>query len=534
MKRLLTAVIVGLLLTACSKPARAPVSPEPAQTAAPAAGSEAAAPAAPVPEYHPGEKHQQALLRIAAEEYMTAEWLLKQVVAAEPRAAEAWNDLSLVQAELGRFREAAASARKALEIRPGFTFAEYNLGLALLQTSDGWRNAKPHLEASAKAQPDRPEPLYALGLWYKYAGDLARAEATFQQAAQMNYGPAAGALVLLEEDVAQSVNVGQVVSRFPDAPVQVIWDLMRGYIQSGYTRRIEQILPVRLRPTGETAWAALLREESSTDKRTALQFQVPTPLHDYMGACEIPGYGPVEMQVIDHPAGQQVLVTTAGRSLVCGRKGRFVEELFAATAPVTILEDGLMAGGTLYRYLPETSQYLPGPNAAKQEGLLAAIRKTGYEVRTDSGVWAAVDLKQAGGAGLAFAWEGGVAFQPDGGPVTVYAFDQGTGTYGLMAPYPHRVGTVTIPGQVFLAVSTLQPGGPNGADVLVLRYDPAGKRLTPIFRASSDGAGFDSDSVYTSFKGYRPQGGFDVYTTVYTWDETKGTFVPGKAQKDGK
>lgn len=524
MKRLALVAVTAAFVTACSLPGQKPASTEQPDPSV-------SAPTAPQQNYRPGDKHQQALKLIGDEDYPAAETLLNQVVAAEPQAAEAWNDLSLVQARLGRFRAAAKSATQALKLRPGFAFAEFNLGLALLQTGDGWQEAKPHLEASAKAQPDRPEPLHALGIWYRYSGDLKEARSYLQKAHAMKYGPAWPDLVGLDQPAQKSQAVTQVAARFPDAPVQLIWNLMQGYVQQGYTRRIERVIPIRLRPKGETYWAALLREESPSDKRTSVQFESLDALSHYMGETALKGAGPVDLQVIDSPGGQHLLIAAQDRSLVCGLKGRFVESLFAEPGPIKPAPGGITAKGTFHRFVPEVSQYLDEPTARKLEGLITAIRAAGHKINTDSAVWAALELGTGGGAGLALAWGGGVAFKPEGDSVTVYSFANEPQKYRISYHYPHGIGKVTVSNHVFLAIQTLQPGGPNGANVLILEYNAAGKKLNPIFAGESDGAGFRETYVFTSFKRYLPQGGYERYVTDYVWDEQKYTFVAEKTWK---
>lgn len=530
MKKLALVVLAGLLLSACSRPA--PTNP-PAPVSTPKAETTKAAAPVVVPtaqqsaDYRPGEKHKEALRLIGTEEFPAAEVILRQVVTAEPKAAEAWNDLSLVQAKLGRFRDAAASAQKALTLKPGDPFVEYNLGVALLQTSEGWRDAKPHLEASAKAQADRPEPWFALGTWFKYAGDRAQAVAAFQKASA-KYGPAFAALNTLESEIKKGSAILQVVDKFPDAPVQITWELLSGYIAQGNTRVIEQVMPIRLRQQGETYWAALVRDTSSTGPGLSVQFEDIDPMDKYLGGCGVPGAAPVTLQLIDQSVGQHLAITAGGKTNVCGLKDGMIELLFAATGPVSIAPAGLTSNGVLHQFVPEASAYVPASVANQAASLVTELRKAGYSVKTDTAVMASLDLKTAGGTGMAFAWGEGVAFKPDDGrPIAVHPFKDSRGVQSVMFAYPYKVGTVTVPNHTFLVIETHQPGGPNGGDVLVLEYNPTGPALKRIFSGSGDGAHFDATAVYTSVKIYQPQGGFKSYRTTYNWDETAYTFVKG-------
>lgn len=518
-------LLVGLLAGACSRPAPS-LNPAPVSTSK--ADTPVAATSSPkLQEYQPGQKHQEALRIIGEEDYVAAEAALQQVTAAEPGAAEAWNDLSLIQYKLGQYRDAAASAERALTLKPGFTYAEYNLGLALLQTGDRWRDARLHLEASAKAQPDRPEPWYALGTWYQYAGDLAQAKTALQKAGP-NYGPARGALSTLNAQVRNWAEVQQVLDQVPQAPVQLIWNLKFGYVPQGYTRTVDQVAPIRLREKGETNWAALVRDRSSRDTKTSVQFQALNPTNDYLGSCAVPGSGPVTLQVLDQPGGQHLAVTAGGKTTICALKGRLVEAVFTATGPVSITPDGLMVSGARHQFYPELMAYVPASDAWLISMILDDIRRRGYQVEADSAAWSIVKL----GPRKAFvmAWRDGVAFTT-GGSADYYYFFKESGDHRLTYPFPYRTGAITVGGHDFVVVQTHMPDAPNGADILVLKTIPSSIIMRPVFSATHDGVGFDETNIFTVTKRYLPQGGFQMYRTVYTWDEAKYTFVAGQTSE---
>jgi hypothetical protein len=470
-------------------------------------------------EYQPVEKHQEALRHIGEEDYVVAEAALLQVVAAEPGAAEAWNDLSLVQYKLGRYQDAVESAEQALTLKPGFAFAEYNLGLALLQR--GRSTAEPHLEASVKAQPDRPEPWYALGTWYKHHGDLARAKAAFQKAGS-GYAPARATLSTLESDIKQWGWNMQTLGTFPHAPLELFWKLNKDYVPQGYERRIEQVVPIRLREKGETQWAALVRDVSATGTKMSVEFRAMTPLDDDLGSCAVPGPAPVNLLVFDQINGQHIALTAGGRTTICALKDRLVEEVFTTTGSVTVTPKEVRVNGALHLFVPELSVYLPYADARFTNELIQEVREAGYNLQTQSAITADLDR------GEAFAWNEGVAFRPwSGGPTAIYSFKAGS-SHGIAYPFPHQIGAVKVKGHTLIAVVTLMPGGPNGADIIVLEYNADTRTLQPVFSATSDGAGFDDTSVFTITKRYLPQGGTQAYRTIYTWDESKYTFVAGE------
>ncbi|HLN62367.1 MAG TPA: tetratricopeptide repeat protein [Symbiobacteriaceae bacterium] len=169
------ALILVIALGGCARPAAttAPVSAPQLQPAAPEPAP-AAQPVAPTPQ----QEYQEALALLQAGERYKAQEKLEKLVAQNPEFAEAWNDLALLRikrswngltqhTELpGQGRKdqpAIVAARKALELRPGWAFAQYNLGMALLANGEYAPAVEP-LRESARQQPERPEPLVALGL----------------------------------------------------------------------------------------------------------------------------------------------------------------------------------------------------------------------------------------------------------------------------------------------------------------------------------------------------------------------------------
>jgi tetratricopeptide (TPR) repeat protein len=61
---------------------------------------------------------------------------IKAAVAQDPLDADSLQDLSTIQSARGNSREAEATMRRALEIRPTYAYGHYNLGLILLERGD--------------------------------------------------------------------------------------------------------------------------------------------------------------------------------------------------------------------------------------------------------------------------------------------------------------------------------------------------------------------------------------------------------------
>lgn len=536
MRRIALALITLVLLTGCAK--QAPVSPPPTDTP-----TTAAAPAAidRAEDYKPGEKHQQALDLIGREDYRAAIPVLQELVAAEPDNAVAWNDLSFAQAHLMKYSEAIVAAQKALKLRPNFIYAKYNLGWALLQTAD-WKAAKTYLEASEAAQPDRPEPLNALGEWYERAAELNKAAEYYRKAANLGDKGAASRLAYVVNKDAREKRTREMIQRFPNLPEKLVRHFADGYSPEGYLRRITDIKQVRFARKGNPTWAALIFEENGTTQNAFLELADTDPTYGYMGRCQIrsvkqaaaPPDNTISLQVFSWGEAEHVLINHPGGSLVCDARD-YGSALFTAKTPATVSGSDISSAGVLYRFVPPISKYLPVTEAQPWLALIDEIRAAGNKMATFEAIHAMADAGGGLGMGQALAWAEPtqqyrsdliIAFKPAGQPVIITRIKADF-------PDPYSVGTVKAGGHTFLAVATHQPGAPNGGDVVVLEYEPAKKTFRAVFHGGGDGAGFGPEGVSTSYKRYKIEGGYDRFVTSYKWDETKYTFVKASTTNAG-
>jgi hypothetical protein len=456
-------------------------------------------------------------------------------VADEPGNADAWNDLSFVQAKLMRYSDAVHSAQVALSLRPDFVYAQYNLGWALLHTSE-WHKAKEPLDVNRRALPDRPEPLYAIGIWYEKDGDQEQALTFYQKAAAMDYEPAKRSVAYLVDQERRRAATDEAVARFPQAPPGVIRGVMAGYIPEGVTRKLVQVMQVRFRDQQPPLWAVLVFDHYPTSVQPKIVVLTANAngsfLDGYMGTCDLSSSSTemqAQLQSIPYARGEHLMVKVPGETVVCGFKGGDVRAVYRTRAPANITSRGLDVGGQLLRFVPETSEYLPMPQADKLLALIGEVRAAGTALKTTEAVGAQVDVM--GKPAQALAWQDSaeqdyrliIAVKPDGEPAILY-----TAGKEIIFSTPYAVGPVKVPGHSFLAVATYQKGAPNGGDVLVIEFDKAKGSFRQVFHGASDAAGFSDNGVSTTFKKYRPQGGFDLYTTTYTWDEAKGAFLISK------
>lgn len=476
-------LMAALVLTGCSKATPPPVAERNVTTPAP---------------YQPGEKHRQALALIGNEKNQEAEAILRALVAEEPGNADAWNDLSFVQAKLMRYSDAVDSAQVAL--------------------------------------PDRPEPLYALGRWYEQDGDKDQALTFYRKAAAMDYEPAKRSAAYLSDQERRPVAADEAVARFLHAPPGVIRGVMGDYIPEGVTRKIVQVMQVQFDDKQPPLWAALVFDDYRTSVMAKVMVLTANAdgsfLDGYMGTCDLSSRSDevqAQLQSLPYAHGEHLMVQVPGETIICGFKGEYVTVVYRTKASASVTSGGLDVSGQLLRFVPETSEYLPVAGAEKLLALIGEVRAAGATLKTTEAVTVQVDV--TGKPAQALAWQEAtgrdyrlmIAVKPDGEPAILH-----TAGKEVMFVTPYAVGQVMVPGHTFLAVATHQKGAPNGGDVLVLEYDKAKGSFRKVFHGMSDSAGFSDKDVSTTFKKYRPQGGFDLYTTTYIWDEARGTFVGSK------
>jgi tetratricopeptide (TPR) repeat protein len=116
-------------------------------------------------------------------QWKDAETAWRQVLAANPRDAEACGHLGLVLAREQDYPAAVDAYRKALALDPKMQGLQLDLGLALFKQGK-LKEAIAPLKAALAAAPGNPQPRILLGMSYYGAGEFARAVPELQFAVE--------------------------------------------------------------------------------------------------------------------------------------------------------------------------------------------------------------------------------------------------------------------------------------------------------------------------------------------------------------
>lgn len=111
------------------------------------------------------------------------------------------NNIGVALLEQFKYKEAADSFRRALQLEPGLTLARINLGIALFNLPD-LPGAQKELQAASVADPAAPQPQYVLGLLAKTHNRPEEAIAAFQKVLRVD-----------PNDVGANVNLGQLYAQ---------------------------------------------------------------------------------------------------------------------------------------------------------------------------------------------------------------------------------------------------------------------------------------------------------------------------------
>ena len=139
-----------------------------------------------------------AQIHLDAKRTAQARRILEQALAADPRNAEAWNELGGVELADGNANRALDRYQKALDIKPDLPYALINAAQAYAKLGDNASSERLFRDALA-ADPRSAEAANGLGLALANQNRLDEAKRAFEQAIEIrrSYGPAINNLGVL-------------------------------------------------------------------------------------------------------------------------------------------------------------------------------------------------------------------------------------------------------------------------------------------------------------------------------------------------
>lgn len=149
--------------------------------------------------------------------------LYASVCKTDPVDVEAWVKLSVTQRRLGSYRDAEASARRALELQPGQALAQHALGSAL-QCQGKLEQALTAYRRAIELMPDFPDAHYLLGNALMQKGQWQDAETSLRRALELRppFFEALsdlGAVLLMTGQVAAAAPIlERALALHPDSP----------------------------------------------------------------------------------------------------------------------------------------------------------------------------------------------------------------------------------------------------------------------------------------------------------------------------
>lgn len=128
--------------------------------------------------------HMLAILHATAGHADRAEDCCRKVIALQPNAPTAYNNLGTLVKNKGRLKEARECYRKALDIAPDYAPAHNNLATVLRQTGDR-DGALAHYGDAVRLRPDYAEAHSNLGVLLQDTGRLAEALQAYKKAVEL-------------------------------------------------------------------------------------------------------------------------------------------------------------------------------------------------------------------------------------------------------------------------------------------------------------------------------------------------------------
>ena len=139
-----------------------------------------------ITKHNPSALHLLGLLHAEAKEFKVAERHLLKSLEFSP-SPNVWNDLAIMHRSQGRLQKAEMAIRKAISLSTDISSAYYHAHLANIQTQAGHlKDAIASYRQALILRPDWPEVCNNIGELLLVMNDLAGAEEAFRQAIRLN------------------------------------------------------------------------------------------------------------------------------------------------------------------------------------------------------------------------------------------------------------------------------------------------------------------------------------------------------------
>ena len=155
--------------------------------------------------YTPGHAATTQFLGLIAhqnDDHERAALLIEEAIRHDGSKALFYNNYGIALKALGREDEAQAAYQKALELRPDYPGALYNLAMLLFEQEE-LAQAEIHLQRALELKQDFIDAIHGLGQVLAAKGDIDAAETRFRSALEID-----------DENADAYVNLGRLMSQF--------------------------------------------------------------------------------------------------------------------------------------------------------------------------------------------------------------------------------------------------------------------------------------------------------------------------------
>lgn len=202
-------------------------------------------------------------LELGQGDFVRARQFLEETLRLKPDYPEAWNNLGMIAAQQGQPEEAIRDFQKSLAQRPEFATALLNLG-NIYRRQQSFDEAQQCFNRAIRMEPDNPEVNYSLGMLYAQQGKLEEASGFLEKAIALrpDYAEALnnlGVLFVRGRDLARAEEQFKAGIRVAPEYDQCYLNLARLYAMQNDRQKAREVLLelLRVQPRDAAAKQAL-------------------------------------------------------------------------------------------------------------------------------------------------------------------------------------------------------------------------------------------------------------------------------------